>query len=86
MSDVERVLQRVDDELPRALGRLFELLSIDSISTDPAHKDSCMKAADWLVGDLCSMGFETQRHDTPGHPMVVGHQAGASDKGPHLLF
>ncbi|ASJ74842.1 M20/M25/M40 family metallo-hydrolase [Granulosicoccus antarcticus] len=86
MSDVERVLQQVDDELPKALERLFELLSIDSISTDPAYKDSCVKAADWLVEDLRSIGFETQRHATPGHPMVVGHQTGANDKGPHLLF
>ncbi|MGQ7844825.1 M20/M25/M40 family metallo-hydrolase [Granulosicoccus sp. 3-233] len=86
MSDVERVLRQVDEGLPGALERLFELLRIDSISTDPAYRDSCRKAADWLVEDLSSIGFETQRHDTPGHPMVVGHQAGASEQGPHLLF
>ncbi len=86
MSDVERVLRQVDEGLPGALERLFELLRIDSISTDPAYKGSCLKAADWLVEDLRSIGFETQRHDTPGHPMVVGHQGGANEQGPHLLF
>lgn len=86
MSDVERVLQQVDEGLPEALERLFELLRIDSISTDKAYRESCRQAADWLVEDLSSIGFETRRHDTPGHPMVVGHQAGANDKGPHLLF
>lgn len=86
MSNVERVLRQVDEGLPGALERLFELLSIDSISTDPAYRDSCRKAADWLVEDLRSIGFDTERHDTPGHPMVVGHQAGASVQGPHLLF
>ncbi len=86
MSDVERVLRQVDEGLPGALERLFELLRIDSISTDPAYRESCRKAADWLVEDLRSIGFETQRHDTPGHPMVVGHQGGASEQGPHLLF
>lgn len=86
MSDVQQVLEKVDEDLPAALERLFALLSIDSISTDSAYKASCRKAADWLVEDLRSIGFETQRHDTPGHPMVVGHQSGAAADGPHLLF
>ncbi|NND92805.1 MAG: dipeptidase [Granulosicoccus sp.] len=86
MSDVERVLRRVDEQLPQAVERLFELLRIDSISTDPAYKDSCRRAADWLVEDLRSIGFDSARHDTPGHPMVIGHQPGASKAGPHLLF
>lgn len=85
MSDLEQVLQRVDKQLPQALDRLFELLSIDSISTDTAYQESCLKAANWLVDDLRSIGFKTDRHDTPGHPMVVGHQEGRSN-GPHLLF
>ena len=45
MSDLERVLEAVDGGMPEALERLFELLKIDSISTDPAYKDSCLKAA-----------------------------------------
>ena len=83
---VEEVLQHVDAELPQALERLFELLSIDSISTDPAYRDSCVKAADWLVADLNSIGFDSQRHDTPGHPMVMGHQPSGQKGTPHLLF
>jgi len=82
---LEAVLEGVDNDLPQALDRLFELLSIDSISTDPQYTASCLKAADWLVDDLSSMGFATTRHDTPGHPMVVGHQTGDADK-PHVLF
>ncbi|MFK8076889.1 MAG: dipeptidase [Granulosicoccus sp.] len=86
MSDLERVLEAVDGGMPEALERLFELLKIDSISTDPAYKDSCLKAANWLVDDLKDIGFEAARHDTPGHPMVVGHQMGESKDAPHLLF
>lgn len=85
MGELERVLERVDEQLPQALERLFELLRIDSISTDTAYKESCLKAANWLVDDLRSIGFDTDRHDTPGHPMVVGHQDG-KNQGPHLLF
>ena len=79
------VLSDVDKNLSQALDRLFELLRIDSISTDPAYQASCLKAANWLVDDLCSMGFTAKRHDTPGHPMVVGHHA-SDDSKPHVLF
>ena len=65
---------------------MFELLKIDSISTDPAYKESCLNAANWLVDELKSIGFEAARHDTPGHPMVVGHQKGTNKDAPHLLF
>ncbi|MFK7856012.1 MAG: dipeptidase [Granulosicoccus sp.] len=85
MGVLEQVLDRVDEQMPQALERLFELLRIESISTDKAYKAACLKAANWLVEDLRSIGFDTQRHDTPGHPMVVGHQAG-NNNGPHLLF
>lgn len=83
---MDRVLKQVDEDLPQALERLFELLRIDSISTDPAYAESCVRAADWLVADLRSIGFDSERKDTPGHPMVVASQAGDSDAGPHLLF
>ncbi|AQS42230.1 MAG: Acetylornithine deacetylase/succinyldiaminopimelate desuccinylase-likedeacylase [Candidatus Tokpelaia hoelldobleri] len=81
-----KVLSRLDDNLETALSRLFELLRYKSISTDPAFKDECRKTADWLVKDLQSIGFEASRRDTPGHPMVVGHHAGARADAPHILF
>lgn len=80
---LEAVLSRIDDDLPAALDRLMELLRIPSISTDPAYKADCAKAADWLVKDLQALGFEASSRPTPGHPMVVAH-GGSGDK--HLLF
>ena len=80
---VDPVLARVDTELPAALERLMALLRIPSISTDPAFKADCDRAADWLVEDLQSIGIKTEKRPTPGHPMVVGHVDGP---GPHLLF
>lgn len=77
------VLKRIDDDLPSSLDRLFALLRIDSISTDPAYRDSCRRAADWLVGELKEIGFDASARPTPGHPVVVGHRQGA---GPHVLF
>lgn len=80
---LDAVLARIDADLPESTERLLELLRIPSISTDPAFKDHCQTAADWLVTDLISLGVAAEKRDTPGHPMVVGHVEG---DGPHLLF
>lgn len=80
---LDAVLARIDADLPQALERLMALLRIPSISTDPAYRGDCAKAADWLVEDLKGLGFDAASRATPGHPMVVGH-GGAG--GRHLLF
>ena len=80
---LDAVLARIDSDLPAATDRLLELLRIQSISTDPAYKAACDKAADWLVADLQSLGVSAEKRATPGHPMVVGHVDGP---GPHVLF
>lgn len=84
---LDDVLSRIDADLPAATDRLIDLLKIPSISTDPAFKDHCEAAADWLVADLQSLGVDAQKRPTPGHPMVVGHIDGPNESnGPHLLF
>ena len=77
------VLDRLDADRDGALDRLFALLRIPSISTDPAHAAHCAAAADLLVDDLNGMGLRAERRDTPGRPMVVAHGGTGS---PHLLF
>jgi len=77
------VLDRIDRDLPESIERLMGLLRIPSISTDPAFKADCARAAYWLVEDLKSLGFEAASVPTPGHPMVVA-QGGTG--GRHLLF
>ncbi|PZM16075.1 M20/M25/M40 family metallo-hydrolase [Rhizobium tubonense] len=86
MTDISPVLDRADANLPSSLDRLFELLRIKSISTDPAYKPECRKAAEWLKAYLTSIGFTASVRDTTGHPMVVAHHDGASAGAPHLLF
>ncbi|MEM6303088.1 MAG: M20/M25/M40 family metallo-hydrolase [Pseudomonadota bacterium] len=80
---LDDVLSRIDADLPAATDRLLELLRIPSISTDPAFKADCDRAADWVVADLASMGVAAEKRPTPGHPMVVGH---VGEGSPHLLF
>ena len=86
MSAIEPVLDQIDQNLDQSLERLFALLRIKSISTDPAFKADVRAAAEWLVEDLKAIGFEATLRDTPGHPMVVAHHAGPSGDSPHLLF
>jgi acetylornithine deacetylase/succinyl-diaminopimelate desuccinylase-like protein len=80
----EAALAQVDANLDQSLDRLKSLIRIKSISTDPAYADECRRAADWLVADLQSEGFEASARTTPGHPVVVAHDTTAS--GPHVLF
>ena len=82
----QSVLTRADDNLNSSLERLFELVRIQSISTDPAYKAECRKAAEWLVAELASLGFTASVRDTPGHPMVVAHHDGGKPDAPHVLF
>ncbi|WP_295810832.1 dipeptidase [uncultured Nitratireductor sp.] len=83
MSDLVPVLDQLDRSIDQSLERLFHLLKIKSISTDPAFADECRKAAEWLVEDLKTIGFDASVRDTAGHPMVVAHHDG---EGPHVLF
>ncbi len=79
------VLERLDQSLEESLDRLFALLRIRSISTDPEFAADCRKGAEWLVEDLKSIGFDASVRDTPGHPMVVAHHEGP-EGSPHVLF
>jgi acetylornithine deacetylase/succinyl-diaminopimelate desuccinylase-like protein len=81
---IDAVLAHVDRTIDQSLGRLFDLIRIPSISTDPAYGDHCRRAAEWLSADLTAMGFDASVRDTTGHPMVVAHDKAAS--GAHVLF
>lgn len=83
---LEPVLTEIDRSLDASVARLQDLLRIQSISTDPAYAAQCMAAAQSLVDDLISMGFDASVRETPGHPMVVAHHDGAHDNAPHVLF
>jgi acetylornithine deacetylase/succinyl-diaminopimelate desuccinylase-like protein len=82
------VLDNLDREEAAALDRLFRLLAIPSVSTDPAYHESCIEAAEACAGALREIGFEARVGPTLGKPMVVGHwraPAGRSAR-PRVLF
>lgn len=83
MTDSHAVLAYVEDHLDDSLDRLFALMRVPSISTDPAYAGQCQVAARHLSDELASLGFTARVAPTPGHPMVVAHHEG---DGPHVLF
>jgi acetylornithine deacetylase/succinyl-diaminopimelate desuccinylase-like protein len=78
------VLDRIDADLDNSVGRLFELLRIPSISTDPMYRDHCRLAADHVADMLGGIGFDASVRQTPGHPVVLG--ATGNGAGPRVLF
>ncbi len=88
MTTTEKALAHVDQTIKASLTRLFEVLRIPSISTDPAYYADCQKAANWLVDELKAIGFDASARPTPGRPMIVAHYTPKSStaKTPHILF
>ena len=84
MKSLDAVLRRIDQDIDRSVERLFALLRIASVSTDPAYKDQCRAAAEHVAADLKSIGFEASVRPTAGHPVVVGKSNGVA--GPRVLF
>ncbi len=84
MSTLDAVLSRIDQDIDASVERLFALLRIASISTDPAHKEQCRAAAEHIANDLKSIGFDAELRPTEGHSVVVGKSNGVS--GPRVLF
>jgi acetylornithine deacetylase/succinyl-diaminopimelate desuccinylase-like protein len=88
MTDTTAALALIDADLDKSIERLFSFLRIPSISADPAYADDCEKAAQWICGELQSLGCDASVRPTPGRPMVVAHYtpANATSKTPHVLF
>ena len=84
---VDAVVAQVDAGLDEARERLFDLLRIPCISTDPAHGQDMGRAAEWLRDQLAGLGFKVAVKPTAGHPVVLGYHPGpAGSKAPHVLF
>ncbi len=86
------VLDRIDRDLDASLERLFALLRIQSVSTDPAFAPYCREAADHVAADLRTLGLNAEVRPTAGHPVVVGKSGnghaseGPNGKAPRVLF
>ena len=86
-SHLDSVLKTIASEEASAIGRLCDFLRIPSVSTDPAHATDVAHAAEWMVRDLRTMGFNAESVRTAGHPMVLAHHPGTGGSGaPRVLY
>ena len=86
MTAIDAVLARIDQNREAAVQRLFGLLAIPSVSTDPAFAQDCARAAQWLVDELAGLCFDASLRSTAGHPLVVAHVKAKSRDVPHVVF
>jgi acetylornithine deacetylase/succinyl-diaminopimelate desuccinylase-like protein len=86
MAMLDAVLATIDKNIDASTQKLFDLLRIPSVSTDPAYTKECERAADWLVRELQGLGYSAESRPTPGHPIVVGRANAKRKDAPHLLF
>ncbi len=81
------VLDAADAGLEASLDRLFQLMRIESVSTDPAFAPKVREAADWLATMLGDLGFSAEVRPTRGHPMVLARWTGqGTGTRPRVLF
>lgn len=80
------VLDRVEAGFDSSVERLFEVLRIPSVSTDPVYAEHVRRAAEWMSESLGEIGFDASVRSTTGHPMVVAHHPGPGPDAPHVLY
>ncbi|MEM8783323.1 MAG: M20/M25/M40 family metallo-hydrolase [Planctomycetota bacterium] len=77
-STPEHLLAHLDADHDAAVARLSDLLSIPSVSTDPAFDAHVQRGATWVADDLKSMGFEVQALTSGGgHPAILAKSTDA---------
>lgn len=71
MSGIDGAVACARENKERHLDEFRELVRIPSISTLSEHKQDVLKACDWLVSQLKSVGMaRVEVVETPGHPII----------------
>lgn len=71
----------------RFIDELAEFVRIPSVSTDPNAKPEMRRAAEFVAGQLRTLGFErVQIYPTPRHPVVYGERLDAGPGRPTVLI
>ncbi|GAA0480177.1 dipeptidase [Salinibacillus aidingensis] len=82
----DKVVQYLQDNREALLNRLYEFLSIPSVSTDSEHKEDVKKGAQFVADYLTEIGFDkVEVIDTEKHPLVFGEWMKA-EGAPTALF
>lgn len=81
------VQKYIDENIETFTDELFQLLRIESISTDPSRKSDVKKAAKFLAGHLNIIGLdEVKLHETDGFPIVTAKKVVDPDLPTILIY
>jgi|SRR5271157_511910 len=84
---LEAALQYAHKNQEIFLNAFKEILSIPSVSTDPAHAGDVHRAAEWLVSQLRGLGMKkVQIFPTDNHPIVYGEWLEAGNAPTVLIY
>lgn len=84
---LDKALEYAKQNRERFLSELKEILTIPSISTDPEYQADIRRAAEWMAGQLRSIGMEkVEIMPTAGHPVVYGEWFGAGKSAPTVMI
>ena len=84
---MEKVLEYIQNNQKHHLNELYDFLRIPSISSEEAHKQDVIRAANWLVENFKQIGIDNTRIiETPGHPLVYAEWNGAGKDAKTILF
>lgn len=84
---IESALKYAKDNQKQFLQELNELLTFESISTDPTFEPGIQAAAEWLAEKLKNIGMDKVAiMPTGGHPVVYGENLSAGKSAPTMLI
>jgi acetylornithine deacetylase/succinyl-diaminopimelate desuccinylase-like protein len=81
------VLSYLESNKDRYLSEVKDFLAIQSVSSQSLHNTDMRRCADWMAGQMRTIGLNNVRiMDTAGHPVVYGEWLGAPGKPTILLY
>ncbi|HUY11455.1 MAG TPA: peptidase dimerization domain protein, partial [Candidatus Dormibacteraeota bacterium] len=69
---IDATIRYVRESHDRYLQELSELISIPSVSADPAHRDDVERCARRLVEQMKAIGLDSELLATDGNPLAYG--------------
>lgn len=89
-TDLKAALAHLDADREPAVARLSELLSIPSVSTDPAFADHVTEGAAWVAHYIEALGITAETVSTDGgHPVIIARTTDehvVNPDAPRILF